>query len=192
MLVELVTTGRGIVDNTEPTGEPWARAPFGGRLRVRVDADVRERRQRVWLSLLAVGLGGFIGVGLYTVSYAEGASYLSDDPDSCINCHVMEPQYDSWSRSSHAAVATCNDCHAPHGSFLAKYKSKAINGFNHSWKFTTGDYPDRILITEPNRRILEASCRHCHKAITHAIDPMRGADESMSCVRCHQLVAHGP
>ncbi len=30
------------------------------------------------------------------------------------------------------------------------------------------------------------------EAITYAIDPMRGADGSMSCVGCHQSVAHGP
>ncbi|MHC5115334.1 MAG: cytochrome c nitrite reductase small subunit [Planctomycetota bacterium] len=155
------------------------------------DTPKREKR-RFWVTLLAVGLGAFIGAGVYTFSYAEGASYLSNDPAACINCHVMQPHYDTWSRSSHAAVATCNDCHAPHDNFLHKYQSKAMNGLNHSWKFTTGNFPDRILITETNRRILEASCRHCHEAITTAIDPVHGVDGGLSCLRCHDDVAHGP
>ena len=54
-------------------------------------------------ALLAAGLGGLIGVGAYTFVYADGGSYLSDDPASCINCHVMQPHYDAWARSSHAA-----------------------------------------------------------------------------------------
>ena len=41
-------------------------------------------------------LGGLIGlalgVGAYTFVYAKGYSYLSNDPQACANCHVMENQ----------------------------------------------------------------------------------------------------
>ena len=43
----------------------------------------------------------FLGVSAYTFTYAEGFSYLSDDPKACINCHIMNDQYHSWSSSSH-------------------------------------------------------------------------------------------
>jgi hypothetical protein len=26
-------------------------------------------------------------------------SYLSTDPRACVNCHVMNPQYDAWLKS---------------------------------------------------------------------------------------------
>ena len=63
------------------------------------------------------------GVGLYTFAYARGASYMTDDPRACANCHVMEEQYSAWSRSSHRSVAVCNDCHTPPG-FLPKYVAR--------------------------------------------------------------------
>ena len=133
---------------------------------------------------LAGGLGGF------TFVYAHGASYLTDDPRACANCHVMEEQYAGWTKSSHRAVAVCNDCHTPPG-FLAKYGTKAINGFNHSFAFTTGRFPEPIRITERNRRVTESACRKCHAAIVDAIDagppPEAGR---LACISCHRNVGH--
>ena len=146
---------------------------------------------KLWLTLIAVALGVLIGFSGFTFVYAEGGSYLSDDPAACINCHVMQPQYDRWSRSSHASAATCNDCHAPHDSYIAKYQSKAINGLNHSLAFTTGQFPDEIQITESNKLILEASCRHCHADYADTVDSVHTGGEAMSCIRCHRSVGHG-
>lgn len=134
------------------------------------------------------------GFGAYTFVYARGSSYLTNDPNACANCHVMEEQLAGWLKSSHRAVAVCNDCHAPH-SFFGKYSTKALNGFLHSWAFTTGRFPDPIQITPRNRRITEAACRHCHAEIVAAIDSAhsnefsRGQREE-SCLRCHTEVGH--
>jgi cytochrome c nitrite reductase small subunit len=38
--------------------------------------------------------GLLVGLGLYTFVYAKGASYLTNDPAACVNCHVMNEQYD--------------------------------------------------------------------------------------------------
>jgi cytochrome c nitrite reductase small subunit len=62
--------------------------------------------------ILGVSIGMAIGLGVYTFVYAKGASYLTNNPASCANCHIMNEQYDGWLKSSHRAVATCNDCHA--------------------------------------------------------------------------------
>ena len=74
-------------------------------------------RRGLALAETAAGLllGTALGVGAYTFVYAKGASYLSNDPNACANCHVMTEQLDGWSRGSHRAVATCNDCHTPPG-----------------------------------------------------------------------------
>ena len=58
--------------------------------------------------LLGVIIGVAVGIGVYTFAYAKGWSYLTDDPAACANCHVMREQYDGWLKSSHRAVATCN------------------------------------------------------------------------------------
>jgi hypothetical protein len=66
-------------------------------------------------ALVLSALGGvFVGAGGCTAYYGEGASYLSNNPRACVNCHIMRDHYDGWDTSSHHAVATCNDCHAPH------------------------------------------------------------------------------
>ena len=69
------------------------------------------------LSLVATVFGALLGIAVgicgFTFTYAKGGSYLTNNPAACANCHVMREQYDDWSKSSHRAVATCNDCHTP-------------------------------------------------------------------------------
>lgn len=122
----------------------------------------KRRRSRRWLLLilLPVVCGGFVGSGTYTFMYAKGASYLSNDPNACANCHVMQDHLSAWQKSSHQNVAVCNDCHAPHDSLIGKYYVKAVNGWNHSLAFTTGNYPDELQITDFNRKVTETACRH--------------------------------
>jgi cytochrome c nitrite reductase small subunit len=140
------------------------------------------------LTASVVGLAA--GVGLYTFGYAEGASYLTDDPRACANCHVMEEQLAGWTKSSHRAVAVCNDCHTPPG-LVPKYTTKAINGFNHSFAFTSGRFPEPIRITPRNRRVTEAACRKCHAPIVDAIDAhAEGPREELACLGCHRNVGH--
>jgi cytochrome c nitrite reductase small subunit len=135
----------------------------------------------------AVGLA--VGVGAYTFVYARGASYLTNDPAACANCHIMSEHYAAWIKSSHGKVAVCNDCHAPHD-FFPKYLTKARNGFFHSLYFTTGRFPDPLRITPGNHDITEHACRGCHEEITSAIEHGTSSREELSCVRCHKYVGH--
>jgi cytochrome c nitrite reductase small subunit len=139
--------------------------------------------------VLGTLLGIATGIGGYTFIYARGGSYLTNDPAACVNCHVMREQFDGWVAGSHRAVAVCNDCHTPPG-HLAKYTTKALNGFWHSFAFTSGRFPDPITITARNRRVTEQACRKCHSAITEAIEsPVHGLEET-ACLRCHADVGH--
>jgi cytochrome c nitrite reductase small subunit len=142
--------------------------------------------------LLATGLalGVMLGVGGFTFVYADGASYMRDDPVACANCHVMQGQYDGWVKSSHHAVATCNDCHVPHGSLYAALLTKARNGFHHSWAFTTGDFHEPIMIGPANRAVTEGACRACHGEVTQAIDAHGTGEQALDCIRCHAEVGH--
>jgi len=138
--------------------------------------------------VLAPMLGLLIGLVAYTFVYAKGYSYLSNDPSSCTNCHVMNAYYDGWEKGSHHMAANCNDCHTPHN-VLAKYVTKASNGFFHSFAFTTGLFPDSIRAKQRSLAVTEQSCRNCHANLTQHIDTTAGADGT-SCVRCHAGVGH--
>jgi cytochrome c nitrite reductase small subunit len=140
---------------------------------------------------LGIAIGLLAGIGAYTFLYAKGASYLTNDPAACANCHIMEPQYDGWLVSPHRAVAGCNDCHTPPG-LIPKYATKASNGFWHSYAFTTGRFHEPIQIKERNRRVTEKACRKCHEPMVLALegpDPHRSGQE-IACIRCHSDVGH--
>lgn len=138
-------------------------------------------------------IGVLLGLGAFTFRYAEGLSYFSNDPAACANCHVMGDYLDSWLKSPHHGRATCNDCHVPHDP-LGKLVSKAVNGWNHSSKFTLQNYPDHLRITAMNARRLEHNCIGCHAEMVSEILPARAGDHDHGprCVHCHAGVGHGP
>ena len=142
----------------------------------------------VWLIIVAI-IGGIAGLGSYTFLYAQGISYLSDDPKACANCHIMRDVYDAWNHGSHKAVAGCNDCHTPHSSIVAKYAVKALNGFNHSLAFTTGGFHQPIQITALNRDVTQHNCLSCHESMTSHIS-YSDSKEPTDCLRCHARVGH--
>jgi cytochrome c nitrite reductase small subunit len=131
-----------------------------------------------WTILAAAAIGLAVGLGAYTFVYAKGASYLSTDPAVCANCHIMNEHFAAWQRSSHRAVAGCSDCHMPHD-VVGKYLTKASNGFWHSVAFTSGRFPDPLMIKPHNRAIVERSCRYCHEAVTEAILASAGPEGSI-------------
>ncbi|MCG3141867.1 MAG: hypothetical protein HDKAJFGB_03201 [Anaerolineae bacterium] len=140
--------------------------------------------------VIAFFAGAILFLSGFTFVYAQGYSYLVDDPAACANCHIMRDQYDGWNRSPHHAVATCNDCHTPHDSIIAKYAVKGLNGFNHSKAFTLGDFVEPIRITELNREVTQGACLACHgdmvSEILHA-----DANKPTDCLTCHAGVGHG-
>jgi cytochrome c nitrite reductase small subunit len=139
--------------------------------------------------LFAIVLGLFAGVGTFTFGYGKGASYLSNDPQSCVNCHVMQDHMDSWQQSSHHHVAVCNDCHLPHDP-VGKWVTKADNGFFHSLAFTLGGFKDPIRIKPRNRRVTQGTCIDCHRDFVHNLLPARKGGDMLNCVHCHADVGH--
>ena len=148
------------------------------------------KRRLVQGIFLGTVMGLAIGVGTYTFVYARGYSYMTDNPEACVNCHIMQDQYSGWIKSSHRSVAVCNDCHTPPG-LIGKYATKARKGFWHSYYFTTGWFDDNIHITQAGRDVAEKACRKCHQEIVDAIEShSEQAGSSTSCLRCHHSVGH--
>lgn len=143
-----------------------------------------------WLfgGLLSIAVGVFIGLGSFTFIYARGTSYLSNDPETCMNCHIMRDEYEAWTTSSHRNVATCNDCHTPHDP-IGKWIVKGINGFNHSLAFTTGDYPEVIQIRDFNADIAQENCINCHSMLVSNVYSMH-EDTERRCTACHGNPGH--
>ena len=148
-----------------------------------------SRTTRLLALLIALTLGAAVGITGYTFVYAKGASYLSNDPRACANCHVMQDHLDGWIKSSHRSVATCNDCHTPAG-LIPKYFTKADHGFFHSLAFTTGEFHDPIQMKARSRKVTEGACRRCHQDIVHDIEIIQTAGTTVSCLRCHANVGH--
>lgn len=148
-------------------------------------------KSNLLLIILLTAIGIFTGLGFFTFGYGEGLSYFSTDPAACANCHIMQPQYDSWQKASHHTSATCADCHLPH-EMIPKLWAKTENGFWHSKGFTFQDFREPIFIRASNTRILQKNCLHCHKDFVHDILPGPEFDPSeFSCVHCHRSVGHG-
>jgi cytochrome c nitrite reductase small subunit len=142
------------------------------------------------LSVLCAGtLGVLGGLGAFTFGYGDGAAYLTNNPASCANCHVMQEHYDAWVKSSHHGVATCNDCHLPHD-FAGKWITKGDNGFFHSLAFTTGNFHEPIQIKERNRRVTQSACLHCHADYVDHMLPAEPGGQMQLCVHCHGSVGH--
>ena len=160
----------------------------------------RWSKRLLVLSSLA---GVLVGVAGFTFDYAAGLSYLSSNPKACVNCHIMNDQFDSWRKGPHHSAATCYDCHLP-VSFPEKYLAKGRNGWHHSVGFTlqpsgTTDvpeeklfFPEPVRIKDPNSQILQDNCLRCHGDLVH--DVVRGSSWSegaIRCVHCHRRVGHG-
>jgi cytochrome c nitrite reductase small subunit len=158
--------------------------------RTRGDARSRRFRLAAFAAPAAFALLGVAGgLGAFTFGYGDGASYLSNDPAACTNCHVMQGHYDSWLQSSHHNVATCNDCHLPHG-FPDKWITKGDNGFFHSLAFTTGDFHEPIQIKDRNRRVTQRACLGCHSGLVDHMLPEEPGGDMLLCIHCHTDVGH--
>lgn len=151
---------------------------------------------RLWRWAACAAAGVLAGAGAYTFTYAEGLSYMSDDPAACVNCHVMREQFDGWQKSSHHAFATCNDCHVPHD-LIGKYAAKAVHGWRHSKAFTLQDFHEPIRITAGDAGIVRENCVRCHQSMMHDVlaaqrEPDGTHAGDTDCIRCHAGIGHGP
>ena len=136
-------------------------------------------------------LGVAAGMGLFVFHISRASSYLSDRPETCMNCHVMTTQYVTWQHSSHARVATCNDCHVPHDSLARKYAFKAKDGMWHSTVFTMRWEPQVIRLSQGAIPVVEANCRRCHAKVVEDVAIAAHAQGDLRCWQCHREVPHG-
>jgi cytochrome c nitrite reductase small subunit len=150
-----------------------------------------------WRLPVIVASGFLIGLFLLTFYLSRAHSYLSDEPKTCTNCHIMAPQFATWSHSSHREVTHCNDCHVPHNNFVNKYYFKAKDGLRHATIFTLRREPQVIFIKEEGAEAVQNNCIRCHNDVL--TDPRLKATVAgheahrtdRKCGECHREVPHG-
>ncbi len=141
-----------------------------------------------WLQVAIYGLAGLaVGLGLVAARVGNAASYLSDSPETCINCHVMTDAYASWQRGSHGRVAVCVDCHVPHESMIGKYAFKSMDGMKHSYVFTMRGEGQVLELSGRAQPVVLDNCLRCHDGLFAMID--RTTDQRQ-CWDCHTNI-HG-
>lgn len=150
-----------------------------------------------WRFPVAIASAIFIGLSLFVIYISNATSYLSDEPEACINCHVMTSEYVSWQNGSHGKVTICNDCHVPHDNFIRKYYFKANDGLRHSFMFTFRLEPQVIQMKEAGKNVVQENCKRCHSHLLTMVtsDNIYGGNykhgEGKLCWECHRETPHG-
>ncbi len=150
-----------------------------------------------WRTTAVFLIAVFLGIGLFLAKEGEVVSYMSDNPEACVNCHVMTPVYNAWMHSSHREWANCNDCHVPHDNIVNKYFFKAKDGLYHASIFTLRAEPDVIKMQEASQKVVQDNCIRCHvQQVTQTkydgwIDNHAENRTERQCWSCHKEIPHG-
>jgi cytochrome c nitrite reductase small subunit len=149
-----------------------------------------------WKVPVIIILGTFMGTASYSFYVSRAWSYLSKDPATCVNCHVMTTHYVTWRHSSHREYATCNDCHVPHENIFKSYYFKAKDGMRHSAIFTARTYEQNIKMLAPGNKVVQNNCIRCHTELSEHVGGNVSYEEAKmgegrKCWDCHREVPHG-
>ncbi|HXI04462.1 MAG TPA: cytochrome c3 family protein [Candidatus Saccharimonadales bacterium] len=122
---------------------------------------------------------------------------ISSRPQFCGSCHIMNPYYESWKRSSHRNIA-CVECHIAPG-VTAEFRKK-YEALSMVVSYFTGTYS-----TNPWTEIDEAACLRCHERrllagkelfgdvlfdhSSHLAGLRRG--KKLRCTSCHSQIVQG-
>ena len=149
-----------------------------------------------WKLFAIVIAGVLCGLVSYSTYASRAWSYLSDEPSTCVNCHVMAPYYATWSHSSHARDATCNDCHVPQDNFAKKWFFKGKDGLQHAAVFTMKGEPQVMQAKDASSEAIMNNCIRCHTQMNTEF-VKTGMDYAMvkegqgkACWDCHRDVPH--
>jgi cytochrome c nitrite reductase small subunit len=150
-----------------------------------------------WKLSVIISGGIFFGLGLFSFYISNAPAYLGNKSETCVNCHIMAPQYVTWYHSSHRMKTNCNDCHVPHNNFINKYFFKAKDGIRHATIFTLRKEPQVIFIKEAGREVVHNNCLRCHEGLLTDSKLLAYNNEThlfrmeRKCWECHRESPHG-
>ena len=117
------------------------------------------RKTKIAIYVLA---GVVVGLFLLAARVGNALSYLSNAPETCMNCHVMTDAYATWQRGSHSRAAVCIDCHLPHTNPVAKLAFKGKDGIKHSSVFLLRKEPQVLELSKMAVPVVQENCLRCH------------------------------
>lgn len=165
--------------------------------------EIRKQLTSIFSSrkrkIIVIIVGGIIcGLGGYTTYASRFASYLSDEPATCVNCHIMAPYYATWNHSSHSRSTTCNDCHVPQDNLVRKWLFKGMDGMRHASVFMMKGEPQVIQAIDESASVIMNNCIRCHTQLNTEFVNAGKINHQMvkegagkACWDCHREVAHG-
>ncbi|NLX80236.1 MAG: cytochrome c nitrite reductase small subunit [Proteiniphilum sp.] len=150
-----------------------------------------------WRYPAIIIIGAFVGLFIYTFFHSRAYSYLSDNPRTCVNCHLMSPYYATWSHSSHGRNTTCSDCHVPQDNIFSKYYFKAKDGLRHSTVFTMRAEQTALQAIPASSQVIMNNCIRCHEQLNQEFVNTGRMDfkemkknNGHACWDCHRDVPH--
>lgn len=157
-------------------------------------------------------IAGFLGGILFWGGF-NWSMELTNTEEFCTSCHTMETNLSEYRETvhynNHSGVrAICSDCHVPHEwQYKVKAKIMAVKDLYHEVMGTI-DTPEKYeerrlemaaLVWRKMKATDSRECRNCHafeymdftQQESRAADAHQKAiDESMTCIDCHQGIAH--
>ncbi|MBG6166630.1 cytochrome c-type protein NapC [Labrenzia sp. EL_195] len=164
------------------------------------------------LSAGFVLLAGFLG-GIMFWGGFHWTLELTNTEEFCTSCHTMETNLAEYRTtihySNHSGVrAICSDCHVPH-EWQHKLKAKimAVKDVYHEVVGTIST-PEKYeahrgdmaaVVWRKMKQSDSRECRNCHnfkymdftiQETRAAAEHQRALDENLTCIDCHQGIAH--
>lgn len=143
-------------------------------------------RARTWKVIKVIALACIAGAAVMVFLMFGPPKLLakSESPDFCSSCHVMGPEFQSWSHMGAHRRKLCVDCHLPNGNMGIHYIWKALDGLKDVVFFYSGKVPERITLTAHGAKVLQANCIRCHESTVEFINHER------KCWECHRRLIH--
>ncbi len=164
------------------------------------------------LSLGFLLIAGFLGGVLFWGGF-HWALEETNTEEFCIGCHTMAKNFDEYTETvhynNHSGVrATCPDCHVPkEWQHKIKAKIMASKDLYHETIGTIdtdAKYEERRLemaaaVWTKMKKSDSRECRNCHnfdymdftiQENRAAAEHQRALDQGMTCIDCHQGIAH--
>lgn len=166
-------------------------------------------------SVLSLGfllIAGFLAGILFWGGF-HWSLELTNTEEFCTSCHTMETNLGEYRETihynNHSGVrAICSDCHVPHEwQYKMKAKIMAVKDVYHEVRGTISTeekYEERrpemaAAVWKKMKASDSRECRNCHafeymdftiQEDRAAGDHQRAIDENMTCIDCHQGIAH--
>ena len=144
---------------------------------------IKRYKVAIFLTLAVIGIALSVTIGVQATSTNT----------FCASCHMMTPQALTWEASSHSSIK-CKDCHINPG--LQGTIDAKIGGLYELYHMVTDSYgtPIRMHYEIPNE-----NCTQCHNMNNRDVSPSGDLivdhfihdEKEISCVTCHDGVAHG-